>query len=384
MSLNVPILLRVSLISCVLSLVACGSSGSTPELSTPSPSSSSASVSSTVASSSSSSESSSRPTEPAMSPPDDALEPYATVAEMGIGINLGNTLDAYPNEGDWALPAQERYLEDFKEAGFQHVRIPATWDDHTATSAPYDVDTARMNRAEEVVDWALDQGFYVILNAHHERWLWEGEGLTEEKQARFNAIWTQIAERFSGKSHRLMFEIQNEPIGLNAAQTNELKAEALSIIRAQNPKRLVIISGHNYSGVHTLTDIELPEDDYLIGNFHSYDPWPFAGQCTRRWGSEADRADLAQVYATAAAWSEQNGVPVMLNEFGAAKFDFQNPENVCNQNDRLAYIGHHVNLAIENGIPATFWDDGGSFSTYDRETGDWGPEKDVLVAPNNP
>ncbi|WP_439509212.1 glycoside hydrolase family 5 protein [Marinimicrobium koreense] len=374
MSTNVSIIVRACLISTLFSLVACGSSGSTPEL----PSSSS------EASSSSSSETSSSASAPAMTAPDDPLEPHATVAEMGIGINLGNTLDAYPNEGDWALPAQERYLEDFNEAGFQHVRIPATWDDHTAQSAPYTVDSGRMNRAEEVVDWALDQGFYVILNAHHERWIWEGEGLTEEKRARFQAIWTQIAERFSGKSHRLIFEILNEPIGLSAEQTNELKADILPIIRAQNPTRLVIISGHNYSGVHTLSDIDLPEDDYLIANFHSYDPWAFAGQCTRRWGSEADRAELAQIYATAAAWREQSGVPVMLNEFGAAKFDFQNPENVCELEDRLAYIGHHVNLAIENGIPATFWDDGGSFSTYDREAGTWGPEKDVLVAPNNP
>lgn len=368
--MNLSTLIRIGLLSCVAGLVACGSSSQLA----PSPSSATSSNSS----------SSSSAGEPVSQAPDQPLEPFATVAEMGIGINLGNTLDAYPNEGDWALPAEEAYFDDFQQAGFQHVRIPATWDDHTADAAPYQVDAERMDRTEQIVDWALERGFYVILNAHHERWIWEGEGLTAEKTERFEAIWTQIAERFSDKSHRLLFEILNEPIGLSAEQTNQLKARILPIIRAQNPQRLVVISGHNYSNVHTLSDVELPEDDYLIANFHSYDPWPFAGQCTRGWGSASDRAELAQIYAAATAWREQSEVPVMLNEFGAAKFDFENPENVCDLEDRLAYIGAHVSLAIENGIPATFWDDGGSFSTYDRENGTWGPEKDVLVAPNNP
>src|SRR5690625_6113441 len=44
-----------------------------------------------------------------------------TVAAMGIGINLGNTLDA-PAEGEWATPAEKHHLEDFREAGFTHVR----------------------------------------------------------------------------------------------------------------------------------------------------------------------------------------------------------------------------------------------------------------------
>ncbi len=309
------------------------------------------------------------------------LEPHATVADMGIGINLGNTLDAFPNEGDWALPAQEVFFDDFLAAGFRHVRIPATWNDHAGTSAPYTISAERMDRAEQIVDWALARGFYVTLNTHHERWLWEG-GFNSAKQERFNAIWTQIAERFANKSSRLMFEILNEPIGLNATQTNALKAGVLPIIRASNPNRLVVISGHEYSGVHTLAQIQLPADDYLIGNFHSYDPWPFAGQCTRGWGSQQDRNELAGIYQTAQAWGQSRGVPVTLNEFGAAKYDFTAPNNVCATEDRLAYLEHHVNLATQHGIAATFWDDGGSFSTYDRTSRTWGPEKDILVAPN--
>lgn len=37
--------------------------------------------------------------------------PENAVLGMGIGINLGNTLDAFPNEGDWAPAAQEYYFK---------------------------------------------------------------------------------------------------------------------------------------------------------------------------------------------------------------------------------------------------------------------------------
>ncbi|WP_245573315.1 cellulase family glycosylhydrolase [Marinimicrobium agarilyticum] len=309
------------------------------------------------------------------------LDAHDTVLNMGVGINLGNTLDAYPNEGDWAPKAELSYFEAFKEAGFHHVRVPATWDNHTAEAPPYRVDEARMNRTEQVVDWALAQGYPVILNAHHETWLKENYE-DANARARFDAIWTQIAQRFAHKSPRLLFEMLNEPVGMTAEQVNDLNSRILAIIREHNPTRLVVIAGNDYTPASSLNDIELPDDNYLIGNFHSYDPWPFAGECTRRWGSDSDKAELAAIYDTANDWSIQAGVPVMVNEFGAPHYDYNNPKNVCNPSDRLAYLRTHVNLAIEHGMAATAWDDAGAFQIYDRGQDSWDAAKDVLVAPN--
>ncbi|WP_347331673.1 cellulase family glycosylhydrolase [Marinimicrobium locisalis] len=309
------------------------------------------------------------------------LAAHDTVLDMGVGINLGNTLDAYPNEGDWAPKAQRSYFVAFKEAGFQHVRIPVTWDDHTAETPPYRITDARLNRAEQVVDWALAQGYPVILNAHHEIWLKENYN-DPEARARFDAIWTQIAQRFSNKSPRLLFEMLNEPVGMTAEQVNDLNPRILEIIREQNPTRLVVIAGNDYTPASSLNDITLPQDDYLIGNFHSYDPWPFAGECTRRWGSDSDKAELSAIYESANDWSIRTGVPVMVNEFGAPHYDYNNPENECNASDRLDYLRTHVNLAIEHGMAATAWDDAGAFQIYDRGQDSWDAAKDVLVAPN--
>lgn len=311
---------------------------------------------------------------------DTILAPQATVNAMGIGINLGNTLDA-PLEGDWAPAAQRQFLEDFANASFNHVRIPVTWDKHTATTAPYSVDTAFMDRVELVVDWALAEGSYVVLNAHHESWLKE-DADNAALQERFDSIWRQVAERFKNKSSRLIFEILNEPHGMTQSQSDETNNRILEIIRQTNPTRLVIFAGNDYSSADRLLVADIPNDEYVIGNFHSYDPWPFAGQCTRRWGSEADIAELRGIYDQVKSWSEENGVAVMVNEFGSAKYDFTRPDNKCVQADRLLYLQTHASLAIEHGFAGTVWDDGGSFSFYDRANGTWGEEKDILVNAN--
>ncbi len=312
------------------------------------------------------------------------IQAYAAVAEMGVGINLGNTLDA-PYEGDWAAPAQKHYFADYKTAGFHHVRIPATWDNHTADTAPYTVDAARMDRTEQIVDWALAQGHYVILNAHHETWL-KDDANNSAYQDRFEAIWAQIVERFKDKSSRLIFEILNEPQDMTVVQVNELNQRILNIIRADNPTRLVIFSGTGFTPIDSLLAADIPEDmsgnDYLIGNFHSYDPWEFAGQCTRTWGSSSDIAALTDIYQRAKSWSTEHKIPVTVNEFGVAHYDFEQPDNICDQGSRLLYFQSHVRLAIENGLAATVWDDGGSFVIYERETGIWRPAKDILVNAN--
>ena len=143
---------------------------------------------------------------------------------------------------------------------------------------------------------------------------------------------------------------------------------------------LVVVTGIIWL-IDTLLWADIPDvnDGFLIGNFHSYDPWEFAGICTREWGESEDKQALKAIYQKAFDWSLTNNIPVMNNEFGSAKFDFNQPENICLQSQREDYIRHHVSYAAEFGIAASFWDDGGSLANYDRNANSWGPEKDILV-----
>lgn len=326
----------------------------------------------------------------------DTLTANEIVARMGTGINLGNTLDL-PKGQDWgAQPEAEHYFDDFKAAGFGHVRIPVTWDGATALTPPYAIDPAFMQRVETTVDWALERGFYVILNAHHEAWFKEDYPTKDGKptdnaptpaqaaeiaknNARLEAIWVQVAEHFKNKPKRLLMELLNEPFGMTTAQVDEVNPRLLAIVRATNPNRAVIYSGPGYSAYYDLMAAKVPAGDNLIANFHLYDPWPFGGQCAQRWGSDEDKAALRKIYQQVADWAKAKNVPVTVNEFNAALYDWEKPHNICNTQDRKHYLRSHVELQKELGMPGTVWDDDGSFRVYDRKTGQWDVVLDSLI-----
>ena len=107
----------------------------------------------------------------------DLSEGIAFVSGMGYGWNLGNTFDAWPNIGgrrggletetSWGNPHTTRKLIMYiKEQGFDTIRIPVTWGPHMGDASEYTVDPAWMSRVEEVVDWALAEKMYVIVNLH--------------------------------------------------------------------------------------------------------------------------------------------------------------------------------------------------------------------------
>ena len=54
------------------------------------------------------------------------MTPTEMQKRMGIGINLGNTLDA-PAEGKWAPKAQALFFDQYKLKNFTNVRIPVQW-----------------------------------------------------------------------------------------------------------------------------------------------------------------------------------------------------------------------------------------------------------------
>ncbi|MEL6820244.1 MAG: glycoside hydrolase family 5 protein, partial [Calditrichota bacterium] len=229
--------------------------------------------------------------EKSVNEPMETVEQFKTaqqvLPEIMRGINIGNTLEP-PTEGGWNNgPLEEYYFDDYKAAGFTCVRVPVRWEEHTQEQAPYAVDESWMQRVEQVVDWGLERDLYIIINAHHDWWLVNNYA-QETVRDRFKSIWTQVAERFKDKSPRLMFEVINEPKGLTQAEINELNNEIISIIRANNPQRIIIFGGHEWAGAPQLLTVDVPNDDYVIGYFHTYDPWNFAGEGNGVWGSQDD------------------------------------------------------------------------------------------------
>lgn len=302
---------------------------------------------------------------------------------MGRGINLGNTLEP-PTEGGWNNgPVQEYYFDDYKAAGFTCVRVPIRWDLHTSKTSPYTVSEEWMNRIEQVIDWGLERDLYIVMNTHHDDWIKTGYNLQSNRD-RFDSIWSQIAVRFQHKSEKLLFEMINEPNGLTLANVNEINARVLSIIRKTNPTRVVLFSGHMWSNSAELMAASIPDDPNLIGYFHSYDPWTFAGEANGSWGSTSDRNALKSKFKEVQTWSERNNVPVTLNEFGAI-IQYRNGSEVRinDYNSRMRHYAAYVEEALNHNFSFNAWDDGGDFGIYQRASRKWNDVKDILIYTSN-
>ncbi len=142
------------------------------------------------------------------------------VKQLGPGFNLGNTLDTNDihfeteNPSDfetyWGNPVTtSQMIEDIKAAGFDVLRVPVTWCEHMDENDM--IEQAWLNRVQEVVDYGLQAGMYVIINAHHDSWYTPNDEHLPKARERMSRLWVQIAERFKEYDQRLLFESMNEP-----------------------------------------------------------------------------------------------------------------------------------------------------------------------------
>ena len=145
-----------------------------------------------------------------------AMSSKQIVENIKVGWNLGNSLDSHDTnssdtETGWGNPkTTQQMIDTVKAAGFNAVRIPVTWGEHMAADGT--IDAAWMSRVKEVVDYAYNDGLYVILNVHHddELWLVPTKDKLESDKATLTTIWKQICATFQDYDHRLIFEGMNE------------------------------------------------------------------------------------------------------------------------------------------------------------------------------
>ena len=330
------------------------------------------------------------------------------VRNMGVGWNLGNTLDS--NSGDvdnmwieafserrtsdyetaWGQPVATRALiHMFKEAGFGAIRVPVTWYPHigkitvtvsnnkghwdVSTWTGNDVDPAWMARVKEVVSYVIDEGMYCILNVHHDTgtastgWLRADRKVYESTRERYCALWRQIATEFEPFGEKLLFESFNEM--LDAAGTwnysgaaadaviNSYNADFVSTVRStggNNARRNLILGTYAASTEQpVLDDFALPEDsvkDHLLAEVHSYAPYHFAFDTDsprEAFDSSCDK-EVRAIIARVGTTLVDKGIPCILGEYGA--------DTSKRQETELAkQAACYVSAAAEYGITCFYW-----------------------------
>ena len=295
------------------------------------------------------------------------------IRPFGRGINLGNALDA-PREGAWGFRLEARYFRAIADAGFDFVRIPIRWSAHTAKTAPYTIDATFARRVDWAVEQATRQGLGAIINIHHFDALMEDPS---GQQARYLAIWKQIADRYRQAPDSVAFELLNEPHSkLGAAAWNELVRKSIALIRRDHPTRTIIVGPVRYNNIEALESLEVPDDDHLVVTFHYYSPFRFThqgaswvGQDASAWlgtrwnATDAEKQAIRDDFDKALRWAVEHGHPLLLGEFGAiTKADMES---------RARWTRFVAEEAWKRKMGYAYWAFDAGFDAYDRQNEQW-------------
>lgn len=310
------------------------------------------------------------------------------VNAMQPGWNLGNSLDATgADETSWGNPVvTQELIKKIAAQGYKSIRIPVTWDVHTGAAPSYTVDPAYLARVQQVVDWAIGENLYVMINIHHDSWLWISKMEQQHDQvlARYNAIWTQVANKFKGYSNKLIFEGINEPRFTDGGTTDENKSLQMldelnvsfhSIVRksgGNNATRPLVLSTLEASSSqvrlnalsNTITKLN---DSNLIATVHYYGFWPFSVNIAGYTKFDTDtQNDINTTFNNVYNTFTAKGIPVIVGEYGLLGFDSNT--GVIEQGEKLKffeYLGYYLKSKQMTSI---LWDNGQHFG---RTTYQW-------------
>jgi len=312
------------------------------------------------------------------------------VKAIEVGWNLGNSLESYDTEKSgldtetgWGNPKTTRtIIQSVKNAGFNAIRIPVTWNEHLDGDK---IQPEWLYRVQEIVDYAYNENMFVIINVHHDDYLWlnPDESQYQETSKKLCSLWEQIAERFKNYNDRLLFEGMNEvrTIGSTEEWTggtpeernviNKLEADFVKTVRAtggNNAERTLIVTSYAASAEeNALKDIVIPDDSHIILSLHYYAPWDFSQGTTTKF-DKPKKKQLSTKFSYIKSEFVDKGIPVIIGEFGCIA--------AASDDVRASYFNSYINLAKECGIKCFVWDNGiskgsDSYGIFNRKSLIW-------------
>ena len=323
---------------------------------------------------------------------------------MGVGYNLGNSLEASkggtPSETEWGNPKlTEQFVLAAKSAGFQSIRIPVSYLSKIDDNNGYQIDSAWLDRVQEVVDYCVKNDMYAIVNMHGDGyttveggWLFCGSSDQTKIREKYKACWQQIATRFKDYDEHLIFESMNEEFDgtyntpnrtyyENINTYNQIFVDTVRQTGGNNDKRWLLIPGWNTDIDYTVGDygFALPTDQYLSSgvadgekrimiSVHYYAPWEFCGtesQAVTQWGSKAtdstkkaswgDESYMASQFKKLKDKFVSQGYPVVIGEFGAINKSSADSQNTVCRADFYQKVCYY---AKQDGLIPVAWDNG--------------------------
>ena len=320
------------------------------------------------------------------------------VRRLGVGINIGNTLECPGgDEREWGnAPVTKDLLDLYKTKGIRSIRLPVTWARHFKRDEKgHRIDDEFMAKVDRTVRLCLAEGFYVILDVHHdggegeEAWLILKDGDDREMLVTLRDVWRQIAANFADCGERLLFEAFNEVKAPGdwcggAQYAEKMRRLAYVFYRSvrgaggENARRWLVIPTYaaapNPDAVAAWKS-PAPEDGRILADVHMYVPGEFAVWGKLSHFTDEMREAVHREWRQVAEGFARHGVGVVAGEVGAEIRFHDGDESRPNTADRLEWARENGAAARESGIAPFLWDSGGDgsrgFPLADRQNFVW-------------
>lgn len=322
--------------------------------------------------------------------------------QMGNGINLGNTMEAYGRsnygvgadtskyETAWGQPVTTQEMVDgMKKAGFDTLRVPVAWTNAmNYEDGDYTINQSYLDRVGEIIDYALNADMFVIVNDHWDGGWWgmfgsATEVTREAAMEMYIEMWTQIATEYADKSYKLIFESGNEELGnrLNDtdvcadsgtltedewyATANKINQAFVDTVRStggNNADRFLLIAGTNTNIANTCdARFQMPTDiveNKLLVSVHYYDPSNYCiFTSVEDWGSKQEIQYMNDTLKMMTQFTEQ-GYGVVIGEWGVLF------ENNAVKNNRTLYMENYLANCDLYGYCPVLWDCNNMYNRY--------------------
>lgn len=322
-------------------------------------------------------------------------------AKFTLGWNVGNTMEAIGGETAWGNPLVSNELMQLVKAnGITAVRIPVSWDQYAAQTTAA-ISAAWLARVKQVVQYAVNNDLYVVVNVHWDRGWLENHVTTADQTAvnyRQRAYWQQIATTLRDFDEHVMFASANEPNADTAGEMAVLLSYHQTFVTTvretggRNAHRVLVVQGPN-------TDVELtnslwgamPTDtvaNRLMTEVHFYSPWNFTGMTQdESWGNQfyywgapnhsttdtarnptwGEEANVDNMFGVMKTKFIDQGIPVIVGEFGAQHRGSLTGDALnLHLQSRRYYHQYVVRSAVTRGLRPFFWDVGNAGGVFNR------------------
>jgi len=327
------------------------------------------------------------------------------------GVNFSKWFESHAFKDVVFSKFLEQDFIDVKSLGADVIRVPVAFHNFVLNKDDYTLEPELINYLDTAVDWAEKHQIYFIIDNHS---FHPVNATNNNIDKILIPVWEQLAQHFKNRSEYLIYEVLNEPHGIEDDLWGEIQDAAIKAIRKYDQEHIIIVGGTNYNSIDKMYKIPEYEDNKLIYTFHFYDPHIFTHQGATwnkpslaplknlnfpaddnfipeihetfkgTWVEEAlngykndsKLTKLCETIKKAAAFSKEKNVPIFCGEFGV--FMIQSPAE-----DRVKWYKFFCDELSKHNIPWTCWDYFGSFGifkTHERGNFPGDLNKDIVKA----